>query len=136
MLKFMFGAAQPQGLGVTAGKLKRVPPSPNCVSSQADPSDVTHYVEGIKYTQASAKDALTHMKKAIGDDAELVKDAEDESYLHYEYTTPLMGFVDDLEIYADDSTKTLHVRSASRTGYSDMGKNRARVEDLRTKLSK
>ena len=32
-------------------------------------------------------------------------------------------------MYADE--KIIHVRSASRTGYSDLGVNRRRIEELR-----
>ena len=57
---------------------------------------------------------------------------EDESYLHYEFTSLLLRFVDDVEFLFDDETKTIHFRSASRTGYGDMGVNRKRMEQVRT----
>ncbi len=56
---------------------------------------------------------------------------EDESYLHYEFTSLLLRFVDDVEFLFDDETKTIHFRSASRTGYSDLGVNRRRMEQVR-----
>ena len=56
---------------------------------------------------------------------------EDESYLHYEFTSLLFRFVDDVEFLFDDDTKTIHFRSASRTGYGDLGVNRARMEQVR-----
>ncbi|HEX6726268.1 MAG TPA: DUF1499 domain-containing protein, partial [Nitrospira sp.] len=31
----------------------------------------------------------------------------------------------------DETTKTVHFRSASRTGYSDLGVNRQRMEQVR-----
>ncbi len=31
----------------------------------------------------------------------------------------------------DDATKTVHFRSASRSGYSDLGVNRRRMEEIR-----
>ena len=39
--------------------------------------------------------------------------------------------VDDLELHLRSDEKRIAVRSASRVGYSDMGANRARVEELR-----
>jgi len=48
----------------------------------------------------------------------------------------LLGFVDDLEFCLDDQNKTIHVRSASRLGYSDLGKNRQRVEQIRAAFTK
>jgi uncharacterized protein (DUF1499 family) len=56
---------------------------------------------------------------------------EDESYLHYEFTSLLLRFVDDVEFVFDDEAKIIHFRSASRTGYSDLGVNRARMEQVR-----
>ncbi len=56
---------------------------------------------------------------------------EDESYLHYEFTSQLMRFVDDVEFLFDDETKTIHFRSASRIGYGDWGANRTRMEQVR-----
>jgi uncharacterized protein (DUF1499 family) len=46
-----------------------------------------------------------------------------------------MRFVDDVEFLFDDTNKKIHVRSASRVGYSDMGVNRKRVEELRKLLN-
>jgi uncharacterized protein (DUF1499 family) len=43
-----------------------------------------------------------------------------------------MGFVDDLELYADPDHLAIEVRSASRLGESDLGVNRQRAETLRT----
>jgi uncharacterized protein (DUF1499 family) len=60
---------------------------------------------------------------------------EDESYLHYEFTSLLLRFVDDVEFLLDETTKTIHFRSASRTGYSDLGVNRKRMEQVRTSVA-
>jgi len=38
--------------------------------------------------------------------------------------------VDDLELLADEEGGVVHVRSASRLGWSDLGANRHRVEAL------
>ncbi len=56
---------------------------------------------------------------------------EDESYLHFEFTSLIMRFVDDVEFLFDDESKTIHFRSASRTGYGDLGVNRRRMEEIR-----
>jgi uncharacterized protein (DUF1499 family) len=49
---------------------------------------------------------------------ELVK--EEGVYLHYEVTSRLDRFVDDVEIVFDDASKTTHFRSAARMGYYDL----------------
>ena len=46
-----------------------------------------------------------------------------------------MGFVDDVEFYVDPEAKIIQVRSASRLGESDLGVNRQRIEDIRTKFN-
>jgi len=56
---------------------------------------------------------------------------EDESYLHYEFTSLLLRFVDDVEFLFEDESKTIHFRSASRIGYGDIGVNRSRMEQVR-----
>jgi uncharacterized protein (DUF1499 family) len=56
------------------------------------------------------------------------------SYLHAEFSTPLLGFTDDVELYSDG--KVLHVRSSSRLGVRDFNVNRKRVESLRAQLEK
>jgi len=59
---------------------------------------------------------------------------EDETYLHYEFTSLLLRFVDDVEFLLDDEMKTVHFRSASRTGHGDFGVNRRRMEDIRSRI--
>lgn len=59
---------------------------------------------------------------------------EDDTYLHYECTSLFLRFVDDVEFVFDDEAKLIHFRSASRTGYGDLGVNRRRMEDIRSRL--
>lgn len=56
---------------------------------------------------------------------------EDGVYLHAEVRSFLFRFVDDLEFLIDTEQSLIHMRSASRTGYSDLGVNRRRVEHVR-----
>ena len=46
----------------------------------------------------------------------------------------VFGFVDDVEIRLDESTGKIHIRSASREGYGDLGANRKRIEAIRAQL--
>ncbi|MGH7970152.1 MAG: DUF1499 domain-containing protein, partial [Limisphaerales bacterium] len=55
-------------------------------------------------------------------------------YLHAEFRSPLMGFVDDVEFVLAPEQKLIHVRSAARLGYSDFGVNRKRAEFLRAQF--
>ena len=56
------------------------------------------------------------------------------TYIHVEFTSLIFRFVDDVEFLFDDEKKLIHVRSASRVGYSDLGANRNRVEEIRKRF--
>ncbi len=60
---------------------------------------------------------------------------EKDNYLYAEFTSKLFRFVDDVEFLLDDKTKTLHFRSASRLGRSDLGVNRKRIETIKSRLT-
>ena len=109
-------------------QLSPCPSSPNCVSTQAQ--DEGHAIEPFRCRKprAEAKEALKEVIRSLPR-TKLVQ--EDESYLHYEFTSLLLRFVDDVEFLFDDETKTIHFRSASRTGYGDLGVNRKRMEQVR-----
>lgn len=58
-----------------------------------------------------------------------------DRYLRAEFTSSLMGFVDDVEFYLDLDENAIQVRSASRLGESDLGVNRKRIETIRETLT-
>jgi len=58
-----------------------------------------------------------------------------DNYLHAEFTSQIFRYVDDVEFAVDTNGTTLHVRSASRVGRSDLGANRKRVEVLRIQFA-
>ncbi len=115
-------------IGVKDGKLTACPDKPNCVSSMTE--DKSHFIEPLTYTGSSekAKNALLEIVKSL-DRTQIISDSE--NYIHAEFRSKLFRFVDDVEFLIDDKTKTVHVRSASRVGYSDMGVNGKRIESLR-----
>lgn len=128
MLIFFSCAGQrPESIGVENNRLAVCPDKPNCVSSQAVDDD--HLIEPFQY-QGEKEAALKKLKKRIESLSRFTIVAETENYLHYECESAVMGFVDDLEFYFTED-KIIHVRSASRLGYSDFGVNRKRVEKLR-----
>lgn len=55
----------------------------------------------------------------------------DSDYLHAVFTSRIFRFKDDLELRMDRENRIIHLRSASRTGYSDFGVNRKRAEQFR-----
>ena len=54
-----------------------------------------------------------------------------QEYLHAEIQSRLFGFIDDLEILIDEEQNLIFVQSASRVGFSDLGANRNRVQEIR-----
>src|SRR5712691_4808750 len=109
-------------------QLSPCPYSPNCVSTQTQDAGQASAPFRYRKSRAEAKEALKEVIRSLPR-TKLVE--EDESYLHYEFTSLLLRFVDDVEFLFDDETKTIHFRSASRTGYGDLGVNRKRMEQVR-----
>jgi uncharacterized protein (DUF1499 family) len=133
MALFSFPGNAPTNLGVKDGKLLACPGSPNCVSSQTPAADAEHAIAPMAYT-GSAGEAIAKLKTIVqGMERTKVINASGD-YLYAEFSTKLMGFVDDVEFYADDAAKVIHVRSASRLGQSDLGVNRQRVEAIRAQF--
>lgn len=132
---FSFSGKRPDNLGVKAGKLAACPNTPNCVSSQAPAGDTEHQISPLTY-QSSPSDAMAKLKSVIAGIERTQIITETSDYLYVEFTTALMGFVDDVEFYFDPSTPgQIQVRSASRLGQSDLGVNRKRIEEIRAKLA-
>jgi len=129
---FSFSGKRPTDLGVEQGKLLVCPNTPNCVSSQS--TDAAYQIEPLAYSVESAQ-ALADLKSVIEAMPRTKIITETDNYIYAEFTTALMGFVDDAEFYLDEAAGVIHVRSASRLGQSDLGVNRKRVEEIRSKFA-
>ncbi len=130
-------AGTPPKLGVINGQLPACPASPNCVSSQA--SDPQHAIAPLSLT-GTPTEVRAQLLKALGtlDRTKVVVSEPD--YIAAEVTSQVFRFVDDVVFYFPASTATstnitVHVRSASRLGHSDLGVNRQRIESLRERLN-
>lgn len=105
------------------------PETPNCVSDLAAPTDSEHFVAALPLV--GDEEAARARLRALIESSPRTQILEDRSgYLHATYTSRLLRFVDDLELWLDPEAGKIHVRSASRVGEGDMGVNRARVADL------
>lgn len=127
---FNFSGKRPQALGVRDGRFTApTNDKPNWVSSQVDTNDA-HHIHA--YTvEGEHSDAMTRLLAVLLARPECRIVTQLADYIHAEFKTKLMGFVDDVEFYLAPSGREIHVRSASRLGYSDLGVNRARLEELR-----
>lgn len=128
----LFTGKRPTDLGVKEGRLKPVPGTPNAVSSQARSS--SHAIAPLTYASTRER-AMPALINIVTDNpgARIVRQSPD--YLYAEYSSALLGFVDDVEFWFEPRAKQIQVRSASRLGYSDFGVNRARIEDIRRRLA-
>jgi uncharacterized protein (DUF1499 family) len=124
----MFSWKRPANLGVRDGRLAPPKRTPNSVSSQVDRADAEHFIAPIAF-KGDAGDA---MRKAVASMPGSTVVREQPNYLYAEFRTPLMRFVDDVELYYDEAAGLIHVRSSSRLGRRDFGVNRKRVEALRS----
>ncbi|HBG04920.1 MAG TPA: DUF1499 domain-containing protein [Geobacter sp.] len=124
---------RPTDLGMRDGKLKPCPDSPNCVSSLSPQDGHIHMIAPLSFS-GDPDTALARLKLVLGrrKDATVVEEKSD--YLRVEFRTSL-GFVDDAEFLLDRRPRLIQLRSASRLGYSDLGKNRSRVEEIRKQLA-
>jgi len=129
----MFAGKRPDNLGVKDGRLASCGRRLNCVSSQADPADAQRYVAPIPF-KGGAPEAMAAARRAVESMARARVARAEGNYLHAEFRSQSMGFVDDVELTFDPAAGVLHVRSASRLGRRDFGVNRERVEALRARL--
>ena len=119
---------RPGKLGISGGQLQPCPDSPNCVSSQS--ADEEHKIDPLAL-ESSPAEALAKLKTIILEMKRTSIIEETDNYLYAEFKSAALGFVDDVEFYVDAENKVIHVRSASRIGYSDLGVNRKRIEAIR-----
>ena len=106
--------------------LSPCPDKPNCVFSQS--SQEVHSIAAfvlIEHNRQKSWKRLTRAVKQAG--GEILID--DGQYCHAVFTSSLFRFKDDFEIALGETR--IEVRSSSRAGTSDLGKNRKRVERIR-----
>jgi uncharacterized protein (DUF1499 family) len=114
-------AKNPPQITFNKGKFALCPDKPNCENSQEGtiPPIKTKLEPDIVLAKITTMPGAK-LEKRMG------------HYAHISFTTNIMGFVDDVEILYDKGT--VHIKSASRVGYSDLGANKKRVEEIRNKL--
>lgn len=118
-----------------SGRFAPCPQSPNCVSTQAPANDKQHSIAPIAFRGEPTKvkeKILTTLQTFPR--VEIIQ--QNDRYIHAVFTTLIMRFKDDVEFYINESSNIIEFRSASRVGYSDLGKNRSRMEKFRKELEK
>lgn len=120
--------------GLSKGKLQKCPSSPNCVCSEYR-QDKKHYTEPISFNDTYNPDmVIGKAKTVILEMGGEIKSME-EMYMAAIFKSSVFRFIDDFEVRIDMGKRLLHIRSASRTGYSDLGVNRRRVKRFKKKFA-
>jgi uncharacterized protein (DUF1499 family) len=131
----LFSGTRPGNLGAHDGRLAPPKPTPNNVNSQIDEhADAQHYIEPLRYS-GDARKAWPALRRVIDGMPRAKVVTAEPNYLYVEFTSKLMGYVDDTEFYLDEKAGVIQVRSASRLGRSDFGVNRERIESIRAQLA-
>lgn len=120
--------ASMSGPAAADSRLAPCPNSPNCVSSRALDGRAAIAPLRIEGSPVESFACLTRLAAAMKR-ARVI--TAEEGFVHLEFRT-LLGFVDDVAFELDPGGKVIHMRSASRLGYWDLGVNRRRIERIRT----
>jgi len=131
-LLWVFAMSPTFAAGLQDGRLASCPDSPNCVSSDEQGK---HAIAPFKLKTAPA-DAWVALERLLVEAPRVKNRHHTQQYLHAEFTSTVLRFVDDVEFSLRPELGVIAVRSASRVGYYDFGANRSRVEDLRERLRK
>ena len=126
-------AKSPVPLGVRDGKLAPCPSSPNCVSTQQ--ADEAHLLAPIPY-ETSLDEAREALLRVIRSMERTTVVTVEPTYIHAEFRTTGLRYVDDVEFYLDEEAQVVHFRSASRLPYWDWGVNEERMRVIREEFEK
>ena len=132
----LFSGTRPDNLGVRDGRLAPPKPTPNNVHSQIDKAaDPGHFIEPLRF-QGDPGKAWEKLQSVVNGMERVTVVKSEAGYLYAEFSTRLMGYVDDVEFMLDEKAGAIQVRSASRLGSSDFGVNRERIESIRAGLAR
>ena len=115
----------PHELAGSNRALAECPDRPNCVTSQSPADNLPPLT--FDSDEESARSDLAAIIARMPR-SRLVTSSP--GYLHAEFRSWFWGFVDDVEFVLDEKTGTIHFRSASRKGHSDLGVNRERMLEI------
>jgi uncharacterized protein (DUF1499 family) len=113
---------------LTNGRFVELPKTPNAVSTQTTyPEKLVEPMRFKNSINESKEKLLTALKRYGG----YTISKDEGNIIQLVFMTKVMRFKDDAVFYFDEEEKLIHFRSASRIGYSDMGLNRKRYEEIK-----
>ena len=131
----LFAGSRPAAPGFADGRFADGDWRPNWVSSTAASGDATHYVAPLAFAGDPAQ-AWAALEAVLGAMPRAKVVTRSPGYLHVEFASRAMGFVDDAEFALDAPARLIHAKSAARLGIRDFSVNRERVEAIRAALAK
>ena len=123
------GAEDGGPVGIVSGKLAACPDKPNCVNSEHS-EDAAHFINAMDFSRLDALKVRGKLKDAIKEIGGAITQ-DNGDYIAATFTSSVFKFIDDLETGIDLVQGKIHVRSASRTGHSDLGVNKKRIDQLK-----
>lgn len=93
-------------------------------------ADGSHRIEPFIIT-GDPRIAFGKVRSILAQRSDATVVAADDTMIKVEFRT-LLGFVDDALFLLDPAKGVIHLYSAARLGYWDLGKNRRRMEEIRT----
>ncbi len=127
----------PAELGLVNGsELRPCPDKPNCIQTY-DPADESHFQLPLAFNVDDEQTKQIMVTAITETGGKLINEnslASSGYYLHAEYESDWLKFIDDVEVVIKDGM--IHIRSASRLGYSDMGVNARRFEEIKAAYDK
>lgn len=131
----LLSGSRPVVTGFADGKFADGDWRPNWVSSTAPMGDADHYVPPIAIN-GSAAAAWAALEESVAAMPRVTIVRRSAGYLHAEFESRRMGFVDDGEFALDAAAGVIHAKSAARLGIRDFSVNRERVESIRAALAR
>lgn len=129
----LFSGKRPTDLGLAVGRLRAGDWKPNWVSSQVPATDAKHFIEPLR-APGSPEAAWKALQKVLIAMPRATVVTSNPGYLHVEFASAALGFVDDAEFAQDPAGGLIHVRSGARLGIRDFDVNRKRIEAIRAAL--
>lgn len=127
----------PSDLGMLNGtELRPCSDKPNCVQTY-NPLDTSHFQLPLKSKENDTQTKLAITAAINETGGTIISEVATEPsgyYLHAEYESSWLKFVDDFEVVIKD--QLIHIRSASRLGYSDLGVNAERFDEIKAAYEK
>jgi uncharacterized protein (DUF1499 family) len=130
----LFSGSRPPDLGFDQGRFAPGDWRPNWVASTTAREDAQHYVAPIAIAGDAAQ-AWSRLEAVIAAMPRATVVSRTSGYLHVEFASKAMGFVDDAQFALDAAGGVIHAKSAARLGVRDFSVNRDRVEEIRAALS-